>query len=1397
MKRFMSFILAMSVILGNLCGINVYAQYQENDGVYSWDFAEYAENEWSGYAGAEKTDTYISSEYSGLTLSIAWQDRDDHDMVTEAGVYWSGGASSGAPGRYIAYTPNEDGVLYATGKLNNSKCRWGISDTLDVTSFIGGSESTTSMETTTVYMKCSANTTYYIFAKGGSAGVSEVKYVKRNLEPEVTESPEATQTPVDEGFTDSDGDGIYDWSFDEYVEEWSGYAGADKTDTYITNMYKGLQLSIAWQTDSNHDKVTSEGIYWRGASEGRYIHITPPQDGILVVEGEGGWKISNSVSGASLGTTKVRCTADTDYYIVPTKSTTITHIQYITSSAKLVASARLNNMYGDNMLLQRNKAIKLDGFSEYAEGVSVTLANDNNSEDTQTVTATVSNDTWNVTLEEVSNYTDTYTLTVIPQRDATAAESETTTVKNIKFGDLYLCGGQSNMQWHLIHFMGMEGYPEYATDDYSKEEIDNCENSDIRILQLPNSEKYSDTTHSKPCASIADGCLWRELSADTVYNYYIPATVYSIATKLNAQTGVPIGILSTAVGGTTIAQWLENTNIDNYNKNKNWYNGRIYPLRNFAISGIFWYQGCSDKNNGTEYYSDKMTKLITSYRNLFGNEQLPFYYVQLARNGIVYPDTTSTQSDDNTGMREVRQAQTDVYLNMRDKTNLGFVSLLDLYGTKEYVSSKKNTNSNARVNYHTGQKPVVAQRLVDLALSDIYGMDKHKDGTTIYTHGPLYKSHTSKGNELIVEFECNGDLSLMETEQYSDNHSPEVWETISIDTSKIQEFEIAGDDDIYYKADAEISGNKIILKSEFVDNPISVRYAYSAYPECPNLTDESGLPAYAFVAENKSYPSWDFSFGTEMQDGFTQIFKENEYDKEQGYGFLGLSKESADYTAVVDGYNQKNGNYTILTEGTDYIKSTNKQYPIRFALKVNPNTYYKVKVKMKAVGGDGDITLTSERRHFVLTEEKISEGETMTKEFTVAVHNVKWKNRESGSAVAQTYTDDMLNIALLGENAALCSIEVQQIDKPDVLWIFGDSTVTDHVTDVPVSHCTAEAGWGAAAAKYLDKDTAVINLSEGGLVVGEKSYFDIGKNDISQGDAVMLQMGHNESSAQSYKEGLDYYYNAAKNAGAEFILCSPIQRLTLGNQNGPWNLTDVDNIYASAAKEYAEEKNIPYVDLNGLTRDFNTALGIKAWYTHVAYWQESAGGVSAFNDATHLNDYGADNTCRMAMEAVSELISGITAQDLKPARMPSDFIMKNGGVDYVMPPYKGNDEIFPYKNEVDFDYAVEVLEPILNENILESVKVKRNVTLSYITVFAAVYDKEGMLKDIVQKRLEPAGADTSETVDFTNESYSIQIPNNGEIRVFVWNGAFADGSMNMEPLSEALVINEINVSNVR
>ena len=79
----------------------------------------------------------------------------------------------------------------------------------------------------------------------------------------------------------------------------------------------------------------------------------------------------------------------------------------------------MNNMYGDNMLIQRGKPIYFEGYSENATGAVITLTNDSNPDDSQTrnIESLSNGGAWNVTFDAVSNYTDTYTLTIVPETD--------------------------------------------------------------------------------------------------------------------------------------------------------------------------------------------------------------------------------------------------------------------------------------------------------------------------------------------------------------------------------------------------------------------------------------------------------------------------------------------------------------------------------------------------------------------------------------------------------------------------------------------------------------------------------------------------------------------------------------------------------------------------------------------------------------------------------------------------------------------------------------------------------------------------------------------------------------------------------------------------------------------
>lgn len=545
--------------------------------------------------------------------------------------------------------------------------------------------------------------------------------------------------------------------------------------------------------------------------------------------------------------------------------------------------------------------------------------------------------------------------------------------------------------------------------------------------------------------------------------------------------------------------------------------------------------------------------------------------------------------------------------------------------------------------------------------------------------------------------------------------------------------------------------------------------------------------------ENANPKEWKFDFGSNApsDSSWTQITASSVYTAEVGYGFLGQSPETLDLKAVVDGYNQSSNEKTTLLNGgsgtdvySDYVYTEDVNMPIRFAVNVERNSYYKVKVTMGNSDKDSQIYLTSERRHFVLMDETITAGDTLTKEFTVAVHDVKWKDRAATDNNKEPiYEDDLLNICVYGENPIINAVEIQQIEKPKVVWVFGDSTVTDGATGVPYFGYNTYAGWGIAVAKYLPSDVAVVNLGEGGLNTSNTAYFDVGANDITEGDIVLFQMGHNDNSTESYTAGLDYYYNKTTEKKATFVLCSPIERLS--------NVTTEP--YHEAALAYATSKGTPFISLHDATKAIYEEMGdIGKWYTHSCLWKGTPASPESERDATHLNDFGADMTTARLFTALEQLSSQypvladyVSDEEIEPI-VPEEEIMKGGTNDYVMPPndlYPLPEASIPYPNIVDITSANVV--NIDGVNYLQSVNTVRHSDLSYITVFGVTYNADGTLASMAQKRLEPMSAKTPETVSFIDEDTpnGLIIPDGGSYKSFVWSGAFSDGSMSYTPLS--------------
>ncbi|PKP10912.1 MAG: 9-O-acetylesterase [Bacteroidetes bacterium HGW-Bacteroidetes-4] len=228
------------------------------------------------------------------------------------------------------------------------------------------------------------------------------------------------------------------------------------------------------------------------------------------------------------------------------------------------------------------------------------------------------------------------------------------------------------------------------------------------------------------------------------------------------------------------------------------YNAMIHPLIPYTIQGAIWYQGESNAGRAFQY-RDLFKTMIQDWRSNWNQGDFPFYFVQLAS----YMPRNENPIDDT--WAELREAQTLAL----ELPNTGMAVTIDIGDAKDI---------------HPGNKQDVGKRLALNALAKTYRME-------IPYSGPMYQSHEIKGNSFELSFDF-------------------VYEGLSTsDGRKLTGFAIAGADKKFYWAEAKINGNKVMVSSAKVLEPVAVRYAWSSNPEC-NLVNSAGLPTSPFRTDN-------------------------------------------------------------------------------------------------------------------------------------------------------------------------------------------------------------------------------------------------------------------------------------------------------------------------------------------------------------------------------------------------------------------------------------------------------------------------------------------------------------------------------------------------------------------
>ena len=280
-------------------------------------------------------------------------------------------------------------------------------------------------------------------------------------------------------------------------------------------------------------------------------------------------------------------------------------------TANVSAEIKLPKVFADHMVLQRGQNVALWGWAEPGEAVQIQTPFES-----QQLTA---------------NEDGKWMTRLRPMRaggpiEITLKGTNEIVLKDILIGDVWVCSGQSNMEWRV------------NSSNNSDEEIANADWPNIRLFDVKKTPKID------PADDVELDAPWSACTPESIPNF--SAVGYFFGRKLHQELNIPIGLISTNWGGTRIEPWTppagfeavdavkeipDNINRENYNQGTPTalYNGMVHGLVPFSIKGAIWYQGESNRHDGMLYH-EKMKALIAGWRKVFEQPNLPFYYVQLA-----------------------------------------------------------------------------------------------------------------------------------------------------------------------------------------------------------------------------------------------------------------------------------------------------------------------------------------------------------------------------------------------------------------------------------------------------------------------------------------------------------------------------------------------------------------------------------------------------------------------------------------------------------------------------------------------------------------------------------------------------------------------------------------------
>jgi len=501
-------------------------------------------------------------------------------------------------------------------------------------------------------------------------------------------------------------------------------------------------------------------------------------------------------------------------------------------------------IFSNNMVLQRNKPVRIFGTcKDSTENIKVSIPEMNVSAE-----AVIKNDKWTAVLPPMKEC-DCCTVEIL-------SENEKIVFVNVAVGEVWLAGGQSNMEFEL------------HSDKNGMQELELCSNENIRYYYTPKCEMCDQNLIEKEKNS--GWCMPSEQNS-----WAWSAVAYYFAKELSRKLGVTVGILGCNWGGTSASAWIpqeylkSNTNllpyIEDYQKavegktdeqmikeyddylvyHADWerkmqkcyaenpdikwekvleicgenrypgpmgiknpmrpcglYDTMVKRVSPYTVKGVLWYQGESDDHRPDTYY-ELMLALIKCWRREWHDDELAFLIVQL-------PMFKYESDPDYKHWCIIREAQMKVFRTVK---NTGIAISLEC--------GEFN-------NIHPAEKSVIGHRLYLQAMSETYHLMERKETMPV-----MYSFHEISGDSVIVYFD--GQLSAERASNFTG-------------------FEIAGADSVYYPADTQLLEMPfrycIILKSRNVKKPLNVRYQWTNYAEV-NLFGENGIPVPPFRTDNQ------------------------------------------------------------------------------------------------------------------------------------------------------------------------------------------------------------------------------------------------------------------------------------------------------------------------------------------------------------------------------------------------------------------------------------------------------------------------------------------------------------------------------------------------------------------